>query len=121
MTAKLKVLVRCPPSASALPLTGLRDVPPPAKCRLPGLENGPEKAGPDLMRAGYRFSEKIMFQQEIGARWRFEEKSSRFMLYAGAPSASSFQATSIRWTRYLVIVVFCSSRKLSSQTPGSGR
>src|SRR5262245_26620655 len=35
----------------------------------------PKKPAPDLIRGGYRFSEKIMLQQQ--ARARCEEKSSR--------------------------------------------
>src|SRR5271156_4525874 len=31
---------------------------------------------PDLIRDGYRLSDKIMLKQEDRARWRFEEKSS---------------------------------------------
>jgi hypothetical protein len=31
-----------------------------------------------IPKSGYRFSEKIMLQQEVKARRRFEEKSSRF-------------------------------------------
>src|SRR4051794_3687609 len=31
-----------------------------------------------IPKSGYRFSEKIMLQQKSRARWRFEEKSSRF-------------------------------------------
>jgi hypothetical protein len=30
-----------------------------------------------IPKSGYRFSEKIMLQQEDRAGWRFEEKSSR--------------------------------------------
>jgi len=37
----------------------------------------PKKPAPDLIRGGYRFSEKIMLKQEAGAGWRFKEKSSR--------------------------------------------
>jgi hypothetical protein len=46
--------------------------------RLRGLEHDPEKAAPDLIRGGSRFSEKIMLEQNTREELRFEEKSSRF-------------------------------------------
>jgi hypothetical protein len=31
----------------------------------------PKKPAPDLIRSGYRFSEKIMLKQQAKAKWRF--------------------------------------------------
>jgi len=38
----------------------------------------PKKPAPDLIRGGYRFSEKIMLKQQAKAKWRSNPTSSRF-------------------------------------------
>jgi hypothetical protein len=37
----------------------------------------PKKPGPDLIRGGHRFSEKIMLKQQAKAKYRFNLKSFR--------------------------------------------
>jgi hypothetical protein len=41
-----------------------------------------------IPKSGYRFSEKIMLQQQAKAGWRIEEKSSRFRHFPAGGDAT---------------------------------